>query len=85
MEDKPMHRRCSACENYKAFYLKGASAFFRERTGYCEQKKTAVMAKDCCEMLKYRRTENKEVSVEFLDTVITEVEQLKDFFSNLNM
>lgn len=36
-------------------------------------------------MLKYRRTENKEVSVEFLDTVIAEVEQLKDFFGNLNM
>lgn len=46
--------KCSGCRFYKAYYSKGASAFYREKAGYCERKGTAVNAKGYCVLYKNR-------------------------------
>lgn len=70
--------KCSGCRFYKAYYSKGASAFYREKAGYCERKGTAVNAKGYCVLYKNRPKGEKAVSAEHLDESIALTEELRD-------
>ena len=83
MENKENWRKCSGCRYYKAFYTKGASAFYREKSGYCEQKEKAVGAKESCELYKYRRPQDKIITLEYLESVIKDMEELQRVFYDL--
>ena len=69
--------KCSGCSFYKAYYSKGASAFYREKTGYCERKRKAVKAKGYCMFYKSRPSRGKIVSVGHLEEVISLTEELR--------
>lgn len=69
--------KCSGCRFYKAYYSKGASAFYREKAGYCERKGTAVNAKGHCVLYKNRPKGEKAVSAEHLDETIALTEELR--------
>lgn len=69
--------KCSGCSFYKAYDSKGASAFYREKAGYCERKGTAVNAKGYCVLYKNRPKGEKAVAAEHLDEAIALTEELR--------
>lgn len=69
--------KCSGCSFYKAYDSKGASAFYREKAGYCERKGTAVNAKGYCVLYKNRPKGEKAVSAEHLGEAIALTEELR--------
>lgn len=69
--------KCSGCSFYKAYDSKGASAFYREKAGYCERKGTAVNTKGYCVLYKNRTKGEKAVSAEHLDEAIALTEELR--------
>lgn len=71
------YRSCAGCRYYKAFYTRGACAFYRERLGYCEKNEKAVGAKESCELHKYRRQQNKTVTLEHLQQGIKEAKEIE--------
>ena len=77
MENKGNSRKCSGCRYYQAFYVKGASAFYRERLGYCDEKKKVAEAKECCELYKRRGNKDRTITLEYLESVIADLEELK--------
>ena len=78
-------RVCSSCRYYKAFYSKGACAFYREKNGYCELVNRPMSSKGYCDFYKYRRQEEKRVSLEMLDKVISEIEKMEQIFYNFGI
>lgn len=69
--------KCSGCSFYKAYDSKGASAFYREKAGYCERKGTAVNAKGYCVLYKNRPKGEMAVSAEHLGEAIALTEELR--------
>ena len=69
--------KCSGCRFYKAYDSKGASAFYREKAGYCERKGTAVNAKGNCVLYKNRPKGEKTVAAEHLGEAIALTEELR--------
>ena len=69
--------KCSGCSFYKAYDSKGASAFYREKAGYCERKGTAVNAKRNCVLYKNRPKGEKTVAAEHLGEAIALTEELR--------
>lgn len=69
--------KCSGCSFYKAYDSKGASAFYREKAGYCERKGTAVNAKRNCVLYKNRPKGEKAVAAEHLGEAIALTEELR--------
>lgn len=69
--------KCGGCSFYKAYDSKGASAFYREKAGYCERKGTAVNAKGYCVLYKNRPKGEKAVSAEHLGEAIALTEELR--------
>ncbi len=82
MENKEKGRKCSGCRYYKTFYTKGASGFYREKSGYCEQKQKAVGAKECCGFYKYRMKKERTITMEGLESVMLKLEELELVFSH---
>lgn len=78
------YRRCARCRYYKAFYKRGACAFYRERSGYCEKNEKAVGAKESCGLHKYRQQQNKIVILEYLEQIMKEVKEIELILGDWN-
>ena len=75
---------CSGCRYYKAFYSKGASAFYREKFGFCQQLNKTVAIKESCVNYKYRQPQEKIILITDLDKTIADLKYLEYFFSKFN-
>lgn len=82
MDTKGNSRKCSGCRYYRAFYTKGASAFYRERTGYCLLKQNVVLAKEFCDCYKYREKKDRTVTSEHLEGTANDIKALESFFGD---
>lgn len=85
MEHRKNYRKSSGCRYYNAFYTRGACAFYREKSGYCEQKEKAVEAKECCDKYKHRKHQDKNVAMEDLEKVKVALEELKLVFGDYDV
>lgn len=83
-EERKIKHTCAGCRYYDAYYLKGSSAFYREKSGFCGQRQKAVCGKDCCDLYKYRPHKEKVVTLEHIDEVIADIKELEKIFYNCN-
>ena len=80
-----MEKNCQNCRYYSAYYKKGMANFYREgNTGLCSQKQEAVEKNDACELYLYRIPMEKTVSVEHIDEVLKDIEELEWIYRDYN-
>ena len=73
---------CKGCRYYNVFYIKSAYSFNKHKAGFCTQQQKAVYENDKCGSYKYRPQREKTVTVEHLDIVIKDLEELERIFYN---
>ena len=80
-----MEKKCQKCRYYSAYYEKGLANFYRERTaGFCCQKQKAVEKNDICEFYLSRISTKKTVTVEYIDEVLKDIEELEWIYRDYN-
>ena len=73
---------CKGCRYYNVFYIKSAYSFHKHKAGFCTQQQKAVYENDKCGSYKYRPHREKTVTVEHLDIVVKDLEELERIFYN---
>jgi len=80
-----MEKNCQNCRYYRAYYKKGLANFYRARnTGLCIQQQKAVEKKERCDLFLSRIPVKKEVTVEYIDQVIKDIEELEWIYRDYN-
>ena len=73
-----MEKKCQSCGYYNAFYKKGLANFYREgKAGFCCQTQKAEEKDGSCELYLFRIYTEKTISVEHIDEVIKDIEELE--------
>ncbi len=75
-----MKKNCQNCRYYRAFYTKAYISFYKEEAGFCSVRQQAVSKDKTCKSYSYRRPANQTVSIEHIDEVIKEIEELKTIY-----
>lgn len=73
-----MEKKCQSCRYYSAYYEKGLANFYREgKAGFCGQKQKAVEKDGSCELYLSHIYTEKTVTVEYIDEVLKDIEELE--------
>ena len=80
-----MEKKCQKCRYYSAYYEKGLANFYREgKAGFCCQKQKAVEKNGSCELYLSCIYTKKTVTVEYIDKVIKDIEELEWIYRHYN-
>lgn len=75
---------CKDCRYYDVFYTQSTYFFEKQKAGYCARQETATCETDNCEFYKHRPSQEKSVTIEHLDIVLADIEQLEQIFFNFD-
>ena len=75
---------CKNCCFYKDYYIKCICSFDKQKAGFCICIQKPVYSNDLCEQFKYRQHKQKRITIEHLDIVIKDLEELEHIFYDSN-
>lgn len=77
MENK--NNRCSLCEHFDRYYIKGATRFSETDCGRCMKSRNYTRAKECCEKYEKKAPRKRHVLLirHALNDLLTELSALR--------
>lgn len=84
METQKNKQSCKDCRFFDMLYFKRMYGFEKQEVGICIQKQIVVQKSNLCEFFKYRIQKDKTVTLEHIDVVIADIEELEKIFYNTN-
>ncbi len=74
---------CKSCRYYQAYYANYGFNLMNVGVGLCIKKQCIVQKNNFCRSYKYRLQKAKIVTLEFINTVIVDIEEIKSILSVL--
>lgn len=84
MEMHKNKRCCKDCSFYDLLYVKFVYSFEKQSVGFCMQKNIVVQNDYICKCYKRHMQKDKTVTLEHIDFVIADIEELQKIFYNFD-